>query len=253
VAFFEDLGDGRFRATEHAIGPWDPRHQHGGPPSALLGRCIERTAPREDMMTARVTVEILGPIPVDELTVTASVIRPGKSVELLEATMGHNGRSVATARAWRVRRTAGVSVESKAVPPPDLPQESLPNDGWDPGYMSSMEWRFGRGSLDRRGPAAGWGRMRVPLISGEEVMPLSRVLILADSGNGISRETSFRSTLFINPELTVHLHREPVGEWICLDAATAISDGGVGLATSVLSDVAGPIGVGAQSLLVTSR
>lgn len=58
---------------------------------------------------------------------------------------------------------------------------------------------------------------------------------------------------FINPEITVHLHREAVGEWICLDAQTAISHGDVGLATSVLGDLDGPIGVGAQSLLIAQR
>jgi hypothetical protein len=119
--------------------------------------------------------------------------------------------------------------------------------------MRSMEWRFAEGSLGRRGPAAAWGRMRVPLVEGEEPSPLTRVLVLADSGNGVSRELSFSTWLFINPELTVHLHREAVGEWICLDAQTAVSDGGVGLATSVLSDQDGPIGVGAQALLVAAR
>jgi hypothetical protein len=252
VAFFEDLGDGRFHATEHASGPWDPQAQHGGPPSALLGRCIELTAPREDMMTARVTVEILGPIPVADLDVTSAVVRPGKSVELVEATLSHNGRSVATARAWRVRRTVGIQVDTKARPAPPMPTESLDAD-LGSGYMQSMEWRFGRGSLDRRGPGAAWARMRVPLIAGEETSPLARVLVLADSGNGVSRETSFTKSLFINPELTVHLHREAVGEWICLDAETEVSDGGVGLATSFLSDAQGPIGVGAQSLLVAPR
>ena len=255
MAFFEDLGDGRFRATTHATGPWDPGSQHGGPPSALLGRCIELTAPRDEMMTARVTVEILGPIPVAELAVTAQVVRPGRSVELVEATMTAGDRAVAKATAWRVRRTAGVAVPSKARPTPPLPPPEGEQDteGWDAGYMTSIEWRLAEGSFSRRGPAVAWGRMRVPLLDSEPTSPLSRVLILADSGNGVSREVSFRTSYFINPELTVHLHREAVGEWICLDAGTAISDGGVGLATSVLSDVEGPIGVGAQSLLVAPR
>jgi acyl-coenzyme A thioesterase PaaI-like protein len=252
VAFFEDLGAGRFRATSHAIGPWDERFQHGGPPSALLGRAIERTAPRADVMVARITVEILGPVPVADLSVRAEVVRPGRSVELVEATLTHEERPVARATAWRVRRTAGVSVESKGRSLA-LPEQSLDNSGWGPGYMRSMEWRFAEGSLDRRGPAAAWARMRVPLVDDEPVSPLSRVLVLADSGNGVSRELAFSSWQFINPELTVHLHREAVGEWICLDAATTISDGGVGLATSQLSDADGPIGVGAQSLLVSPR
>lgn len=204
-------------------------------------------------MTARVTVEILGPIPVAELVVTAAVVRPGKSVELVHATLTHADRPVATAAAWRVRRTAGAAVPSKARPAPGLPLASMDNEGWNPGYMRSMEWRFAEGSLDRRGPAAAWGRMRVPLVDDQPVSPLSRVLVLADSGNGVSRELSFGKWLFINPELTVHLHREAVGEWVCLDAQTAVSEGGVGLATSVLSDQDGVIGAGAQSLLVAAR
>jgi hypothetical protein len=92
-----------------------------------------------------------------------------------------------------------------------------------------------------------------PLVEGEEPSPLQRVLVVADSGNGVSRELNGLKWWFINPELTVHLHREAVGEWVCLDAATQVADGGTGLATSVLSDAVGPVGVGAQSLLVAPR
>ena len=95
--------------------------------------------------------------------------------------------------------------------------------------------------------------MRVPLVPDEEPSPLQRVMALADSGNGLSSELDLARWHFINPELTVHLHRDAVGEWVCVDAATTITEGGVGLATSVLSDTTGPIGVGAQSLLVTPR
>jgi hypothetical protein len=95
--------------------------------------------------------------------------------------------------------------------------------------------------------------MRYPLVPDEEPNSLERVLAVADSGNGISWEMDIARWHFINPELTVHLHREAEGEWICLDAQTAISQGGVGLATSVLSDLAGPVGVGAQSLFVAPR
>jgi hypothetical protein len=121
------------------------------------------------------------------------------------------------------------------------------------GYLSAMEWRAAHGGLGAPGPAAVWARMRHPLVPDEEPGPLERVLATADSGNGVSWELDLSRWLFINPELTVHLHREAVGEWICLDAQTAISTGGAGLATSVLSDASGPVGVGAQSLLVAPR
>ncbi len=110
-----------------------------------------------------------------------------------------------------------------------------------------------RGSFREPGPATVWARMRYPLVPDEEPSPLERVLIVADNGNGISWELDMQRWHFINPELTVHLHREAVGEWICLDAQTAVSPGGAGLANSVLSDFDGPVGIGAQSLLVAPR
>ena len=253
-SFFQPLGEGRWRATTHTTGPWDERFQHGGPPSALLGRAVEGVAPRADVMVARITVEILGPIPVGDLDLRAAMLRPGRSVELVEAVLSADGRDVARATAWRVLRTEANAILSRHPAPPVVPDEApeLEHD-WVDGYLSAVEWRFARGHFMERGPAAAWTRLRVPLVPDEEPSPLQRVLVVADSGNGISSELNMRKWHFINPELTVHLHREPVGEWVCLDAATTISSAGVGLATSVLSDLDGPIGVGAQTLLVARR
>jgi hypothetical protein len=254
TSFFQPLEEGRWRATAHTIGPWDARFQHGGPPSALLGRAIEQAAPRDDMLVARMTVEILGPIPVGDLDLRAAVVRPGRSVELVEAVLSAAGRDVARASAWRVLRTEANSIPTRHQPPPPLPDEAsdMTHD-WVDGYLSAIEWRFARGHFMEPGPAAAWTRMRVPLVPDEEPSPLQRVLVVADSGNGISSELNMQKWHFINPELTVHVHREPVGEWICLDATTTISTTGAGLATSVLSDLDGPVAVGAQSLLVARR
>lgn len=255
MSFYTDLGGGLFRASRHTTGPWDAASQHAGPPSALLGRAVERVAPRDDVMVARVTVEVLGPVPVGDVEVSARLARPGRSVELVEATLRAGGREVARASAWRVRRTEGTSVATRLPAPPALPAETAQREpeGWVEGYVQAMEWRWAAGFFAEPGPATVWGRMRYPLVDGEEPSPLQRVLAVADSGNGVSSELDPRAWWFINPELSVHLHREPVGEWVCLDAQTSVSDGGVGLATSVLSDQAGPIGVGAQSLLVAPR
>lgn len=247
-----------WRATAHTAGPWDSGAQHGGPPSALLGRAMLRCQPRPDMMIARFTCEILRSIPVGDITVAARVARPGRSVELLEATASAGGREVARASAWRVLRTASPAVPSRQPSPPGLPppaprEASAPPDGWLDGYMSAIEWRPARGRVGAPGPAVVWTRMRYPLVPDEEPRPLERVLVAADSGNGVSGELDISRWLFINPELTVHLHREPAGEWICLDAQTAITPGGAGVATSCLSDLDGPIGVAAQSLLIMPR
>ena len=264
-SFYVPLSDDVFRATAHTAGPWDSSAQHGGPPSALLGRAILRCQPRPEMMIARFTCEILGAIPVGDITVTARVARPGRSVELLEAVASASGRQVARAAAWRVLRAGSPAVPPRQPSPPPLPGESDapfarpageragPPAGFLDGYMSAVEWRRVRGDFGVPGPGTVWTRMRYPLVPDEEPAPLERVLVSADSGNGVSGELDIRRWLFINPELTVHLHREPAGEWICLDAATTITPGGAGLATCFLSDLDGPVGVGAQSLLITPR
>lgn len=254
-AFYLPLDEERFASTVHTTGPWDARFQHGGPPAALLGRAVERCLPREDVLVARMTVEILGPVPVGEVTVRARMLRPGRSVELVEAVLSADGRDAARAAAWRVRRTTQEGVPSRQAPAPPLPEHALeiPTGGWVDGYLSAVEWRFVEGRFDVPGPATVWSRLRHPLLPEEEPSPLQRVLTVADSGNGLSSELDLTVWHFINPELSVHLHREPVGEWVCVAAQTAISPGGAGLATTVLHDLDGPVGVGAQSLLVAHR
>jgi len=253
--FYTELGDGRFASSAWTTGPWDADSQHGGPPSALLARAVERHRPRPDMLVGRVTVEILRPVPVAPVDVEVELLRPGRSVELVGASMTAAGQLVARATAWRVLRTQEHTVPDRHAQPPPLPATGgfTPPAGWVDGYLSAVEWRSVDGGFLQPGPARTWSRLRHRLVDGEEPTGLQRVMAVADSGNGVSGELDLRRWLFINPELTVHLHREPEGEWVCLDATTAISRGGLGLATSVLSDLGGPVGVGAQTLLVTSR
>jgi hypothetical protein len=253
-AFYEPLGDGRFGSTRHTAGPWDPASQHAGPPAALLGRAMEQCSPREDTLLARITFEILGPVPVDAVEVSARVLRPGRTVELLEAELSAGGRTAMTARAWRLPRAgaAGAGEPDGAGPPPPRPPEPTPPP-YDFGYGHAVECRFARGAWREAGPATVWTRLRVGIVPGEAPTPLQRVLAVADSGNGVSAVLSWDDYLFINPELSVHVQREAEGEWIVLDAATAIAAGGTGLARSVLSDTRGPVAYGAQSLLVAPR
>ena len=253
-SFFVPLGDDRWQATAHTTGPWDARYQHGGPPAALLGRAVELCAPRDDTVVARMTVELLGAVPVGELQVRSRVVRPGRSVELVEAVLSAAGRDVARAAAWRVLRTTE-SVPSRVPPAPPLPETSTPvhAPGWVDGYLSAIEWRFAEGRFGEAGPATAWARLRHPLVPDEPDSPLTRVLTVADSGNGLSGELDMTRWHFINPELTVHLHREAVGDWVCVEARTVVSPGGAGLATTALSDLDGPLGAGAQSLLVAPR
>jgi hypothetical protein len=251
--FYEPLGDGRFQSTVHTTGPWSPLTQHLGPPSALLVRAMELLPSPVPMMIARVTVEILGPVPVAELSVTATVDRPGRSVELLSAELSSDGRVAVRARAWRIVRSDTGAVASgidEPLPPPSEGRVMTRPEGWGAGYLDVMDWRTLSGSLGEPGPATVWARQQLPLVGDEEPSGLQRVLTVADSGNGVSSLLDPRKWLFINAELTVHVYREPVGEWIALDAVTAIGPDGVGTAVSVLHDLSGAVGRGAQALLI---
>jgi hypothetical protein len=255
TTFFEALGGGRYRATEHTVGPWDPEAQHGGPPAALLARAIEAESASWPATVARMTAEILSAVPVAELTVRSRVLRPGRSVELVEAELEAAGRPVMRAQAWRIRATEldlpPIPAPGDAVPA--FPAEAVGWPGRRGGYLEAMEWRPVGGVPGEPGPATIWGRMRFPLVPGEEPSGLQRLLILADSGNGVSSVLPWTDWLFINPELTVHLAAVPQGEWICLDAHTHVDPRGFGLAASRLFDRSRLVGHGAQSLYIARR
>jgi hypothetical protein len=143
---------------------------------------------------------------------------------------------------------------ARQVPGPGaVPSKAFFPVPWDEGYHTAMEVRFAAGSFLETGPATAWMRMRVPLVEGEEITPLSRVLTAADSGNGVSAELDFRRYVFINADLTVSMHRHPEGEWVCLDARTMVDGAGVGLAESALYDEKGPLGRSTQTLYVAPR
>ena len=264
-SFFEPEGEGRYRSTELTRGPWDPDSQHAGPPAALIGREIEGLGGGriggEDGPVAqvgRVTYEILRPVPIAPLSVSAEIVRPGRSVEMVEATLSSDDGPLVRATAWRLRTTEVEFEDSAGRPePPPGPDEGDEGEffhtGYDVGYHTAMEYRFVSGAFMEPGPATVWMRSTVPLLPDEELTPLQRVLVAADSGNGVSSALDWRSYLFINVDLSVHLHRMPEGEWVCLDAVTLPEHNGVGIADTRLLDQRGQIGRGVQTLLVGER
>jgi Thioesterase-like superfamily len=252
-AFYTQDGD-RLVPSELTRGPWDPGAQHAGPPAALLGRAVESCEPRDGMQVGRITFEILAPVPLAPLQVGARVARPGRSVELLEASLSGPEGEVMRATAWRLR-TGEVRARAQPEPAPPGRDQGETRRFFETsekvGYHVAMEWLFVRGAFLEPGPATVWMRMRVPLVAGEEPSPLERVLVAADSGNGVSTELDYREYLFINTDLSVHLLRMPVGEWVCLDSTTHLD--GLGLTDTALWDENGRIGRAAQTLLVRQR
>lgn len=268
TSLFEQLDDHRYLATELARGPWDPDALHGGPPAALVAGALEEAvaAFARDELTgagvaffpARFTAELLRPVPLDELTVATTLRRPGRKICIADATLtGADGTVCLSATLATIRRQPFDQPRSDevATPPP-------PSGGWGVRIDETDHVMFARDGVEHRvvsgrfedpGPATDWIRVAVPMVDGREPTPLERVIAAADFGNGVSKWFDMSEALFLNPDLTVNLHRLPVGEWVCIDAVTRLGTEGVGLAESLLFDEEGPIGRATQSLLVEGR
>jgi hypothetical protein len=256
AAFYRRPATGRYLSTEHTVGPWNAHSQHLGPPSALLVRELESCEPRDDMALSRVAFDVLGPVPVAELEVSAHVLRPGRSVELLSAELTHDGRAVLRAQAWRTSRGDTSSITSDfsgMLPePPACPRMVLPAN-WSCGYLDAVDWRSVDGDMMTPGDAIVWGKPLVPTVEDEDTTALQRLFTIADSASGVSSRLDIRKWLAINTDLTVHLHREPQGSWFALEAETVIGPNGFGVASSVVHDLLGPVARTAQSLFVRER
>jgi hypothetical protein len=248
--------DGRFVATEYARGPWDPKALHGGAPAALLVRAFEQLPAADGLCLARVTYEFLRPALVGPLEVHADVVRPGRRVQLLEASVVADGVEVVRARALQVQAAEADSGARDTTPPPPGPEHGHPPDLRVPHHpmfaFDAIEVVFVAGTWGG-GQSTAWFRLRSPLVAGETPSPLQRLAAAGDFGNGISATLSWDDYLYINPDLTLYIERHPVGEWICLESQTRIAPDGIGVAESILYDERGRVGRATQALLVAPR
>ncbi|HEX3962862.1 MAG TPA: thioesterase family protein [Trebonia sp.] len=265
AAYYLPGPDGVFEPTLATESPWSSDAQHGGPPTALLAHVMRTRLPADGMRIARITNEFLGTIPRVPLTTQASVIRDGRRIRLIEASLLADGRPVAIARAWQIATSGGSAgsngtgipaegLVTQAAPP--LP-EAMPQKYFSGfrhwGYGESIEWRWVRGSYDSAGEAVVWARPRIPLVAGEHMHPLERVLVVADSANGVSSALNPTEWLFIPPAITVTLHRYPESDWVYLAATSTLAADGLGSTLGTLGDMDGQIGSVAQPLLVARQ
>jgi hypothetical protein len=254
----------RFVPSPLTAGPWDRRAQHGGAPTALIGRVLLAHEPGEQIwFLGRLTVELIRPVPVAPLDVRVEVRRPGRRVQVLDATVTDvDGTEVLWARGVRVaEQDNGLDEAVVPGPPPatfPAPETcepmtlELPVPWLSFGEAFELRQAYGKPFVEL-GPAAVWSRLLIPVFAGEEIQSLDRALTLADFPNGFANSVPFDRYQYINPDLTVSLHRLPRSEWVLLDAVMHPRATGHGTAGGTLHDQAGPIGTCTQTLLISAR
>ena len=256
-SYFLRLSATTFEPTDHVGGAWNESEQHVAPVLGLLAHLIEvehaERRPEHLLVLSRASYDILGVIPMAPFEVTTRMVRAGRTIELVEATLAQNGRSALTLRAWMMQ--TGDTAEIAGIPLPQLlARETFdtwsPADHWPGGAIKSIDARREKLGLGR---ARCWIRPQYPLLDSEPTSTRARLLGVADFANGIAARAEPEDVLYPNLDLTASIFRDPVGEWFGLDTSVSFGPDGIGLTESVLSDSAGPLGTSSQTLTVRPR
>lgn len=254
MSYYRRLGaDGDaavFASTDHTRSNWTPEIQHGSPPLALLTKTIEEQL-RPGMRIGRMTLDILGAIPVTEVRVRSRVERPGSRICLLSAEMIAE-RPVARVTAWALATSDTAEAATDRFPPlvegGRAPLELAWKDAG--GYIDSVQWRAQ--SKDATATVY-WMRPLVGLVDDEPTTALQRLAMVVDSANGVGAVIDPDTFVYMNTDTVVHLHRLPAGDDFALRARGSIGPDGIGVTTAELFDRDGFIGTSAQTLLVQRR
>jgi hypothetical protein len=249
--YYLNLGGQRFRSTIHAQGAWNAHEQHMAPASGLMADSLERHEPRADMRMARISYEILGLIPGGDFHIATTTLRPGRTIELLQAELVAGGRTAIRATAWRLATSDTRPVAALEDTPIPGPEDCKPYDGasvWPGGYIRSLEMRVAEGH--RPGAGKVWLRTGHPLTDRGDSGDLARLMGMVDTANGIAARVppGKDSYSFPNLDLQIHMYRRPEGDWLGLDNAVTFGGDGIGLTSTVLHDLQGPFGRAEQIL-----
>jgi hypothetical protein len=255
-SIFERDGE-TFVPTEAALSPWSDQGLHGGPPAMLMAREVERFPAEQPMFVVRMTVELLRQVGKTPLAVRSRMVRPGRKVQIVESSLWSGEQEAARMTAVRIRAMDVDLPADDGVPPrpgpdglPDKPHRWRPGD--DAYHLLGVEVRSPM-AVELIPAGWAWFRLKLPVVPGEEPSPLQRVCAAADFPNGISYKIDPRRVTFINPELTVYVHRLPAGDWVLVDAHTWLGPNGTGVAEGALYDAHGRIGRSIQGLLLEPR
>lgn len=256
-AYFERLDGRRYRPTQLTGGAWVVTEQHISPMNGLIVHAVERfCAARgdDDLAISRIGIDILGVLTLDPFDVTVDVIRPGRTIELLEVVVVAAGRPAVRARVWRAITADTGKVAGGQADPIPAPASAEPVDltpVWPGGYIRSLEIR--RVGTARPGRGTTWISTPADLVAGDRVSDLARLIGLVDTANGLSVREDPREWLYPNLDLTIHLLRQPRGEWLGLDTCVVFGSDGHGITSSALHDETGHFGNAQQTLTLRRR
>lgn len=251
-----------FLPSRLAGGPWNPMHQHGGAVAGLLTRALHRNESPVPMRLARITVEMFRGVPLTPLRVEVRVLRAGKRIQGIEANLFDKETMVARASGLRIRiepslsraKTLEAPDPSRGAPPQGPIPTFRPSEGFDvpPGFINAIDCVRDE-APSSAGPSNLWVRMRCRLVEDEDTAPIERLATLADFASGTGNDLDFAKYTSINPDLTIHVLREPRSEWISIRGTTLRAGDGIGQSTALIFDVEGPIANVEASLLLDRR
>jgi len=256
TAYFQRLSPDRFRATPAVQGAWNTEEQHIGPALGLLTHSVEtdRNSRRDDQLDlTRLSFDILGTVPIDEVEIDVQVLRPGRTIELVGATLSHRNRIVVILRAWLQRPGDTASIAGTTlpqIPPPDQLEPWDGNEIWPGEFVRTVDARRREISPGR---AHYWLRPRLPLLDHEPLSTTVAALSILDIANGVTPRVPPDAVAFPNLDTTVHLFEQPRSDWIGYDTTVTFGTNGVGLTHTVLHDTHGPIGTAEQILTIRPR
>ncbi len=256
-SYYERVGEHRFRPGAAAGGAWAPDEQHIAPLTGLIVHEIERVAAGRGggaLVTSRISVDILGRLPMEEFEVRVETLRPGRTIELLEAVVTAGGRPTVRARVWRLAGYDSGAVaggEAGPLPGPETLPTTAPPPIWRSDFLDTLDIRYAGEPAPGRGAA--WITSPLSLVAGEPASAVAEFVKVVDPANGIMVRASPAEWMFPNVDLTIHLHRTPAGPWTGLDVDVVLGPSGHGVTSTVLHDLHGPVGRAEQMLTVRPR
>lgn len=242
-----------YKPTKNAQGAWNENEQHMAPATGVICAELEKFQPRENMQIARISLDILGMIHLEEIKITTQIIRPGRTIELIESKMETKGRVCISARTWRlsVQNTKEISgLEDKKL---KFYKDLKTWDGittWDGGYIKSIS-KNSRKIAFEHGKGQVWLTNDLEMVEGQKTSSFVKLMGMVDTMNGVAvrQDTPFEY-MFPNVDLQIHLYRLPKGNRLGLDVQQQYGETGVGLTSAILHDETGPFGHAEQILTV---